>query len=186
MTQSKTHSKGKFSGKNVNLGINITPFGIGGQIGAGIHRGISSGTSDTYGRTDSTTESSQNSWQTSRSTQRGLSSGKSLQLYYENRSVKTVLDQIDQNLLRLDACSSFGAFDCAAYVIADDRETAVAVASNYNALMRGKIPMYRRPISIHGIVPRKPNCSGSIWAHSPIRVSVPIPQAKSLLHQLLS
>lgn len=138
MTQSKTHSKGKFSGKNVNLGINITPFGIGGQIGAGMHRGISSGTSDTYGRTDSTTESSQNSWQTSRSTQRGLSSGKSLQLYYENRSVKTVLDQIDQNLLRLDECSSFGAFDCAAYVIADDRETAVAVASNYNALMRGK------------------------------------------------
>lgn len=64
--------------------------------------------------------------------------GKSLQLNYENRSVKSLLDKIDQHLQRLDECESFGAFDCAAYVIADNRETSLMAASNYNALMRGK------------------------------------------------
>ena len=39
---------------------------------------------------------------------------------------------------RLDECESFGAFDCASYIIADDREIALTVASNYNALMRGQ------------------------------------------------
>ena len=61
--------------------------------------------------------------------------GKSLQLSYENRSVKSLLDKIDKHLERLDECESFGAFDCAAYVIADDRNTALTVASNYNALI---------------------------------------------------
>lgn len=138
MTQSKTHSKGKFSGKNVNVGFNMTPFGIGGHIGAGINVGTNTGISDTNGHSNSTMESKQNSWQTTNTTQRGVSSGKSLQLYYENRSVKAILDQINQNLARLDACNSFGAFNCAAYVIADNRESAVIAASNYNALMRGK------------------------------------------------
>ena len=39
-----------------------------------------------------------------------------------------MLDKIDVHLERLDECESVGAFDCAAYVIADDRETALSIA----------------------------------------------------------
>ena len=68
----------------------------------------------------------------------GKTSGKSLQLNYENRSVKSLIDKIDKHLERLDECESFGAFNCAAYIVAENREVALTVASNYNALMRGK------------------------------------------------
>lgn len=132
MTQSKTKSKGRYFGGNVNLGV-----GIGLQVGIGINAGTNNGVSDTNGKTNSTMKSTQQNESTMHSTSSAKTGGKSFQLSRENRSVKTLLDKIDKNLERLDECDSFGAFDCAAYVIADDRETALTVASNYNALMRG-------------------------------------------------
>ena len=133
MTQSKTRSKGKYIGANASVGVSL---GITASVG--ISGGTNSGTADTTGKTDTTTEINQKNKQVTDTVQSGKTSGKSLQLNYENRSVKTLLDRIDAHLERLDECESFGAFDCAAYVIADSRETSLAVASNYNALMRGK------------------------------------------------
>ena len=133
MTQSKTRSKGKHFGANASIGFSM---GITGSVG--ISGGVNSGTSDTLGKTKTSTEISQRNNQVTDTVQNGKTTGKSLQLNYENRSVKSLLDRIDVHLERLDECESFGAFDCAAYVIADTRETAFAVASNYNALMRGK------------------------------------------------
>lgn len=133
MTQSKTRSKGKYVGANASVGVSL---GITASVGISV--GTNSGTADTTGKTDTTTETNQKNNQVTDTVQSGKTSGKSLQLNYENRSVKSLLDQIDVHLERLDECESFGAFDCAAYVIADDRETSFAVASNYNALMRGK------------------------------------------------
>lgn len=133
LTQSKTKSKGKHFGTNISVGFNI---GISGSIG--FNAGVNSSTSDTSGKTNTTTESNQRNRSVTDTTSSSKTAGKSLQLSYENRSVKALLDKIDKHLERLDECESFGAFDCAAYVIADDRETALTVASNYNALMRGK------------------------------------------------
>lgn len=133
MTQSKTRSRGRYMGVNASVGVS---FGI--TAGAGISSGKNSGVADTSGRTDTTTEINQRNRQVTDTVQTGKASGKSLQLNYENRSVKALLDRIDKHLDRLDECESFGAFDCAAYVIADSREASLAVAGNYNALMRGK------------------------------------------------
>lgn len=133
MTQSKTRSKGKYIGVNASAGISL---GI--TASTGISGGTNSSTSDTTGKTDTTTEVNQRNRQATDTVQSGKTAGKSLQLNYENRSIKSLLDRIDTHLKRLDECGSFGAFDCAAYVIADSRETSFAVASNYNALMRGK------------------------------------------------
>lgn len=133
MTQSKTRSKGKYIGANAGVGVSL---GI--TTSVGISGGTNSSTADTHGKTDTTTEINQKNKQVTDTVQSGKSSGKSLQLNYENRSVKSLLDRIDAHLERLDECESFGAFDCAAYVIADSREHSFAVASNYNALMRGK------------------------------------------------
>lgn len=133
MTQSKTRSKGKYIGASASAGVSL---GI--TAGVGISGGTNSGTADTYGKTDTTAEISQKNKQVTDTIQSGKTSGRSLQLNYEDRSIKSLLDRIDAHLKRLDECESFGAFDCAAYVIADSRETSFAVASNYNALMRGK------------------------------------------------
>lgn len=133
LTQSKTSSIGKSVGVNAGVG-----FSLGVSVSAGISANTNSSTANTTGKTDTTTETNQRNKQVTNTVQSGKTSGKSLQLNYENRSVKSLLDRIDAHLERLDACESFGAFDCAAYVIAENRETSFAVASNYNALMRGK------------------------------------------------
>ncbi len=133
LTQSKTRSKGSYKGVNVSAGISM---GVTASIGfAG---GSNSGTADTNAVGKTSAEMQQKTKQTGETVQTGEAAGKSLQLNYENRSVKSLMDRIDLHLARLDECESFGAFDCAAYVITESRETSFAVASNYNALMRGK------------------------------------------------
>lgn len=133
LTQSKTRSKGKYFGGSAGVGVSFVV-----SANAGFNAGVNSSTSDTSGQTDTTIEINQKNKTVTDTASSSKTAGKSLQLTYENRSVKTLLDKIDKHLERLDECESFGAFDCAAYVIADNRETALAVASNYNALMRGK------------------------------------------------
>lgn len=133
LTQSKTKSKGKYFGGSASVGVSFVV-----SANVGFNAGVNSSTADTSGKTDTTMEMKQRNEAVTDTTSSAKTAGKSLQLSYENRSVKTLLDKIDVHLERLDECESFGAFDCAAYVIADDRETALTVASNYNALMRGK------------------------------------------------
>lgn len=133
MTQSKTRSKGRYMGANASVGVSI-----GLTASVGVSGGVNNSTADTTGKTDTTTEIRQRNRQSTETVQSGKTSGKSLQLNYENRSVKSLIDKIDKHLERLDECESFGAFDCAAYVIAESREVSLSVASNYNALMRGQ------------------------------------------------
>ncbi len=139
MTQSKTISKGKFASVGVNAGLNVGIPGIlGVSAGIGVTGGKSSGRANTTGRTDTTTEINQRNQSATRTVGTTKTIGKSLQVNYENRTVRALLDKIDRYLERLDNCESFGAFDCASYCFADTREEALAVASNYNAILRGK------------------------------------------------
>ena len=133
LTQSKTRSKGKYFGGSASVGVSFVV-----SANVGVNAGVNRGTANTSGKTDTTTEINQRNNAVTDTVSSSKLAGKSLQLSYENRSVKSLLDKIDKNLERLDECESFGAFDCATYVIADTRETALTVASNYNALMRGK------------------------------------------------
>lgn len=132
MTQSKTKTKGSSVGFGVNVGVSFILKG-----GIGVNVGKNSGMSDSSGKTTSKLKSTQKNQSVTDISSTSLTAGKSLQLNYVNRSVKALLEKIDQHLKRLDECENFGAFDCAAYVIADTREKALTVASNYNALMRG-------------------------------------------------
>ncbi|MCD8109566.1 MAG: DUF87 domain-containing protein [Clostridiales bacterium] len=133
MTQSKTKTQGKFHSVNASVGVD---FGITANIG--FASGINSSTAEQQGKTDTKNESTQEQKQKSNAKSASKMAGKSLQLTYENRSVQSLLDKINKNLERLDECESFGAFNCAAYVIAKERKTVLTVASNYNALMRGE------------------------------------------------
>lgn len=133
LTQSKTRSKGKYFGGSASVGVSFVV-----SANVGFNAGTNSSTADTTGKTDTTTRNEQKNKAVTDTTSSSKTAGKSLQLTYENRSIKSLLDKIDKHLDRLDECESFGAFDCAAYVIAENREVALTVASNYNAIMRGK------------------------------------------------
>lgn len=133
MTQSKTSSKGNYFGGSVSGGINFIA-----DLNVGINAGINRSNAKTEGTTESRMKQHSTSKSVTDTSSASETSGKSLQLSYENRSVKALLQKIDKHLERLDECESFGAFECAAYVIAESRETALTVASNYNALMRGR------------------------------------------------
>lgn len=133
MTQSKTKSKGRYFGGSASVGVSFVV-----SANVGFNSGANSSTADTTGKTDTMMEMKQSNEAITNTTSSAKTAGKSLQLSYENRSVKALLDKIDKHLERLDECESFGAFDCGTYVIAENRETALTVASNYNALMRGR------------------------------------------------
>ena len=133
MTQSTTKTKGKYFGGSITTGVDFII-----KANVGFNAGVNSSTGETAGQTNSNVKSTQKSTSNAEMSSTSKTAGKSLQLTYENRSVKSLLDKIDKHLERLDECDSFGAFNCAAYVIADRRETALTAASNYNALMRGK------------------------------------------------
>lgn len=123
----------------------------GSQISSSVSRGLigSSGenTSKTTSESGSTTESSGSSSSKSSSTAtqnsdtiseaEGKVQGKTIQLSNENKTVKNLLGQIDKHIERLQKCESYGAFNCATYVISSDPETNAIVSSGYNALMRG-------------------------------------------------
>lgn len=143
---SKTTSKSTFKSSNVgvNVGFSFAPFGIGPSIGGSYGR--SKGSTESYSEGMSyskarsvntgTTSSTMSSTTSSTGTSKGT--GKSIQFSNENRVVKDLMDKIDIIVKRLDLCESFGAFECATYVLAENYEDSLMVSSNYNGLMRGE------------------------------------------------
>lgn len=135
---SKTQSKGTMKSKSIgmNMGVHITPMGIGGSFG--ISTGFSNGTTvgEAYSKNSSTTDQTMKQVGYSKAT--AIGTGKSLQITCENRIVKDLLEKIDTHINRLNLCESFGGFQCAAYILSESQEDTLTVASNYNALMRGE------------------------------------------------
>lgn len=132
LTQSKSESSGSSLGINASVGFNYIVQGS-----VGFNTGYNKGTQEGRAMSEQTAESKQR--QEGVADQKGVANttGKSLQLNYENKIVTSLLDKIDRHLERLEECESFGAFNCAAYVIAQEKETALSAAANYNAIMRG-------------------------------------------------
>ena len=92
-------------------------------------------TGSSYGKTDSNTSGTQKS--NTKTQGNSQTRGRTLQLSNENRVVKDVINRIDKNIERIEKCESFGAFNCATYIISSDPETNAMVANEYNALTRG-------------------------------------------------
>ena len=64
--------------------------------------------------------------------------GESIQLNYENRAVKTLLDRIDEQIKRMRSCEDFGMFDTCAYFVSKDYDVVIAAASVFKSLTRGE------------------------------------------------
>lgn len=142
LTQSTGTTTGYSRGSNVGVNANVG-IGFPGVVGAGV--GVSLG----FSKTTSTGYSSSTAHQktTSRGTSEGVTQssaqskgtteGFSIQYSAENRTVKNLMERIDRHLRRLERCENTGAMEVAAYIVAPDQDTAVTVAGNYSALLRG-------------------------------------------------
>lgn len=133
MTQNRTISSGYSEGTSSSSGLGLIV-----SVSNGRSTNATTSFAQSVGRTDTMTKSEQRSHTDTITQGYSDSTGKNLQLHFENRTARSMLELIDKQLERLGGCESYGAFDCAAYVIADTKATALAVASNYQALMRGR------------------------------------------------
>lgn len=91
-------------------------------------------------KTDTTSTGTAKSLTEQNSVSKSLSSttGESIQLNYENRAVKTLLDRIDEQIKRMRSCEDFGMFDTCAYFASKDYDVVIAAASIFKSLTRGE------------------------------------------------
>ncbi|GHU76350.1 ATP-binding protein [Spirochaetia bacterium] len=68
----------------------------------------------------------------------GEGTSRNIQLKFESKAVKNMLEKIDLQLKRLDAGADTGMWNCSVYCLADDPSTCKIVASTYQSLLRGE------------------------------------------------
>ncbi|BBH26297.1 ATP-binding protein [Intestinibaculum porci] len=129
-----------------NVGIKFFGASLGGSfassaissIDAHFTHGRHKDVGESEGKTDTTGKSKALSEQNSIANALGSSQGEGLQITYENRSIKAILERIDLQIKRIDECSDFGMYDCGAYFLSKDYGTCVSVASTYKSLIQGE------------------------------------------------
>lgn len=97
--------------------------------------GYSSGSSWSKSVTEGTADTTGSGMNQSDTETRGNT--RTLTVEHQNKSVSVLLDKIDEQLERIQACEAFGVWECAGYFIADDIQTSVVAANTYKALMLG-------------------------------------------------
>jgi hypothetical protein len=165
---SESHTEGttKTRGMNVNpggiaglvggaIGLAVGgPLGamvggaIGGAIGGSV--GFNSSTSKNESHTSSTNKSVSKSRaltdgttettteQETETTNKTEGTSRNIQLKFENKAVKNLLEKIDSQLKRLNISADTGMWNCSAYCLADNISTCKIVASSYQSLLRGE------------------------------------------------
>lgn len=128
--------KTQTAGSSSSFTLPLLGFGSGSSRSSATSKTRS--TADTTGRTDTaSTADSDTSGRSSTQTQTGTNTG-ALSLDLKNRRVCSLLEKIDTQIGRIEACEAFGMWDCAAYFAADSQETAAIAANTYKALVSGE------------------------------------------------
>ena len=143
VNNSVSNTTGKNSSNNISHthGINSgSSIGSGGfSMNSGTTNsttsGYSSGSSWSKSVTDGTADTTGSGTNQSDTETKGDS--RTLTVEHQNKSVSVLLDKIDEQLQRIQACEAFGVWECASYFIADDIQTSVVAANAYKALMLG-------------------------------------------------
>ena len=142
---SKSHTVGKSSshsvGGSVSVGGSSGFFpGPNASVSASYNRTWGKNESDTDTHTDTTTSGTSKSLSEQNSVAKSIatSTNDGLQITYQNRTVKTLLDTIDEHIKHLRSCEAFGVFDFSCYFLAEESAISKSAASVYDSLMRGE------------------------------------------------
>lgn len=129
-------------GGGANAGIEFKVLGTVARVGAHADYHHAKGEMDgtNAGVSDTTMEGKAKSLTTQNSIANALTTGtgESLQITYDNRAVRTLLDRIEEQIKRMRSCEDFGMFDSCVYFISNKYENAVSAASTYKSLIRGE------------------------------------------------
>lgn len=128
-TETRTQGNTYSEGTSISRGTNTTHT-------VNVSNTTNSSQTDALSEQTSTSESI--SKQESDTTTTTTGSTKNVQIQLENRSVKSFLEQIDQQLQRVNSCENFGMWNCASYFITEDLSQAQIAASTFKSLMRGE------------------------------------------------
>lgn len=132
-----SHSVGGSVGGNATFGFER--FNIGFNTTADYHytKGNHEDTSDSEGITKTAGTSKSLSEQNSIANALSVSDGEGLQITYENRSIKSIIEKIDLQIERINECEDYGMFDCGVYFLSEDYTTCLSVASTYKSIIQG-------------------------------------------------
>lgn len=135
----RTHGGGVSVGVNGGIGIKGIAH-IGASITGNYNYSKAKMVGENESNTDTVSEGTAESLTEQNSVANALTkgSGESLQITYDNRAVKSLLERIDEQIVRVRECEDFGLFSAAAYFTAPRQEDAVAAASAYKSIMRGE------------------------------------------------
>lgn len=124
-------------GFGVSAGSAVT---VGTSVSADYHymHGHHEDKSDAEGNTETNGTSVSLSGQNSIANALSSTNGEGLQLSYENRTIKSILDRIDLQIERIEECEDCGMYDCGVYFLSDDYTTCLSVASTYKSLIQGE------------------------------------------------
>lgn len=140
LAKSLTHgtAKSKTHTDSVGASVGVTIKGINASVN--YNHAYSRTNTETDATTDTESSGTARSLTKQNSVAKSFSTtnGESLQLNYENRAVKTLLDRIDEQIKRMRSCEDFGMFDTCTYFAAEDYDVVVAAASAFKSLTRGE------------------------------------------------
>lgn len=131
-----SNSTSSSTGENSSNGLSVSPVGIGvtknwgtsssftrqDGVSLGETSNESTSTGDSSGKTDTYTNTN----------------GRTLQINVENKKVKSLMDQIDRQIKRIDTAADQGLWNTATYCIAEDTQTSIILANHVEAICRGK------------------------------------------------
>jgi hypothetical protein len=144
LSYTKGTSEGTSEGSSDNIGgyagAGLFGFGVGGSYSHGWNRGTSRGTSASDTKSQSRTEGSSytGSSQQGRSETSGEGKSRNIQLKFEDKTIKDLLEKINLQLKRIDSSADTGMWNCSVYCLADNAPTCKIVASAYQSLLRGE------------------------------------------------
>jgi hypothetical protein len=137
-TLSYTHGTNKSENKGSSHNFNVGFMGTGYSYNR--NKSTSKGSSDSVGisKTDTQGTALGTSRQESRGDSQTTGQSRSIQLKFENKAIKNLLEKINAQLKRLDSSADTGMWNCSVYCLADNPSTSKIVASAYQALLRGE------------------------------------------------
>ena len=117
---------------------------VGGMLGVNMSqakqqgKSVSENTSQQFGAQRSHLESHSDTYQKGSQSGENQSSGNSTMINYENKSIKVLLEYIDEHLKRIKECENYGMWSSAAYFISPSKETSIIAACAYKGIINGE------------------------------------------------
>lgn len=137
---SETDSNSKTKGGSLGMGIGIpgTPLYIGGNTNFSTSniKSATQGSSNAEGYASGKTITESKSHSQSSGITEG--SNRNIQLEFENKTIKNLMERIDIHLNRLNECEDLGVWNSCAYFITNDTQTNNIISGTYQSIMRGE------------------------------------------------